>query len=76
MASCFPQGITVGLEETMYPVDEEDGAVVMVCVVVIDGEIARDVVVNVASTDGTATCESTGMCHRCPVYICVHTSYT
>ena len=62
-ASCLislPQGVIVGLEETMYSVSEEDGAMIIVCVVVIEGVIARDVVVNVASMDGTATCESIG----------------
>ena len=64
----------MGLEETVYPVDEEDGAMVEVCVVVTDGEIARDVVVNVASTDGTATCESTDTPQRFTT-VPIYTSY-
>ena len=55
-------GITVALEETMFPVDEEDGAFIEVCALVTEGELARDAVVMLQTTDGTATCKSLGDC--------------
>ncbi len=41
----------------MFPVDEEEDAVIEVCVVVVDMELLnRDVVVTLQTTDGSATC--------------------
>lgn len=53
----FLVGITVALEETVFPVDEEDGAFVEVCVIVTEGMLARDAVVTLQTVDGSATCE-------------------
>ena len=42
--------------------DEEDGATIQVCVVLVEGTVDRDVTVNIATSDGTATCKSNCVC--------------
>ena len=59
-----PSGIEVALEETMFPVDEEDGAFIEVCALVTEGLLMRDAVVTLQTTDGTATCKSLADCDR------------
>ena len=50
----YPE-VVIGFEETVYPAEEGDE--VEVCVVLVSGELERDVVVRVSSADGTATGE-------------------
>ena len=52
--SPYPE-VVIGFEETVYPAME--GEEVTVCVVLVSGELERDVVVRVSSADGTATGE-------------------
>ena len=47
--------MVIGFEETVYP--SMEGEEVTVCVVLVSGELERDVVVRVSSADGTATGE-------------------
>ena len=53
----FSTVATIGFEETVYTVGESEGQVV-VGVVVLAGELSRDLVVSMETEDGSAT--STG----------------
>ena len=52
-------GVTIGFEETSYETPE--GVAVEVCVILMtppSATLDRDVVVTIASSDGTATCKA------------------
>ena len=49
----FSLGVTVGFEQTLYLTQE--GFTIEVCVRILDGSVERDVVVEVSSSDGTAS---------------------
>ncbi len=49
----FITGVTIGLEETTFTVDE--GELVEVCVILISGTLEREVTVTLTTSDGTAT---------------------
>ena len=51
---CSTAVVTIGLEETMYTVNE-DGGSVEVCAVIVDGTLERDAVVVLSTSEGTAT---------------------
>ena len=49
-----PTGVTIGLEMTLYTVEESDGNV-KVCVVLVSGALARRATVHIFTQDNTAT---------------------
>ena len=50
--------VTIGLQQTSYAVDEVDGTVA-VCMKVISGDVdGRNIVINYATSSGTANCKS------------------
>ena len=49
-----PSAARIGFESTEYVVDEDDGSVTVV-VSILDGELSGDVLVNISTTDGSAT---------------------
>ncbi len=53
VSSPFLVGVTVGLEQTEFTVDEGD--VVEVCAILINGALEREVTVTLHTRDGTAT---------------------
>ncbi len=48
----FITGVTIGLEDTTFTVDE--GELVEVCVILISGTLEREVTVTLQTSDGTA----------------------
>ena len=49
--------MTFGLKNTSLILNE-DGATATVCVIVTTGTLGRDVIVNLDTMDGTATCKN------------------
>ena len=52
----FSPALTIGLQRTMYTVNEGD-PLVMVCAEVTSGAVGRETVVSLSSQDITARCE-------------------
>ena len=51
---CVLTAVVIGLEETSFTVTEGEDPVVEVCAVVLEGELRRDVVVSLSTSDNTA----------------------
>ena len=54
LPSSLPPGVTFGFKRALYTVGEGDGTV-SVCVVIVNGELARPATVELSSQDNTAT---------------------